>query len=473
MTEHKNPSAAKAAADRAAARKAAAEKAAADRATAEKAAREKAQAASTAADRPSEPASPPDKKHDGRKKQTPGAAGDHEGGGGNASATVVTHDGDGDGPDRDEVLKALLSYPFTTQAAAGPAGEATISQRLRRELRIAMGPISERPTHSQLRGLLDQRTDNYVRNGTRLTRWREIPSGAGGVSTADLSGGQAALVSFAAALRDAVVPIVETLEPLKPAFDREIVQARREVLIELVNETPEALAAPGGYSTWRLASLHAQLEGQVARWGRAIGTARKSGKPDYRHSQNPEEDGRIAQYQIVRTWVEMLSEQLDKLKEIDMQDLGSGFYRLEQALHIIAGDVQSVRAACDLIGFGEGEQDGFVIHVSALSTFDDDDEVTDGDITLGSALRWIDDTASVRLPALIDSAGRPALQLAAMDLDAQHAAIAALLDDQPDETPRIELLHPIVNRAFGDLRVHLADARDVAAGLDLETAPAK
>ena len=394
------------------------------------------------------------------------------GGGGGRAHNGARGDGGGF-DDPEHALAALLSYPFTTQAATGPAGEATISQRLRRELRIAMGPISERPTHSQLRGLLEQRTDTYLRNGTLLTRWREIPAGAGSVSTADLAGEQAALVSFASALREAVVPIVQTLQPLEPAFDPEIVEARRQVIIELVNEAPEALAAPGGYSTWRLASLHAQLAGQVESWGRAIGAAGDDGEPEYVNAQTPEEDGRIAQYQIVRTWVAMLSDQLRRLRDIDTHDLGSGFYNLEGALHVIAGDVANVRAACDLIGFGEAERDRLVIHVTAPGGHHDalyDHAAKDGDITLGSALRWIDDTASARLPALIDSAGRPALQIAVLDLEAQRAAIDALLSDGG-----FEIHHPIVNRAFSDLVQHLEDARDVAVGLDVETAmnPAK
>lgn len=395
-------------------------------------------------------------------------------------------------------LRHLVAFPLVTQGAGGgDGGEGSLPSRARRVLRTTLGAVPSTATAEFLKAQLETRTERYERNGATLIRWRDRAAGIARVASGQVSGAQAAELSFVVSAHEAVRPLVEELKPLVVGADPEQVEASRQVLLDLLDAVPDAVGAAGGWSTAIVRDLGENLPAAADAFGEALGMlTRVDGGLDSNRAAviNAAEEQARSEFLILQRWVVLVGEHLRALADDEHEpDFGSASYRLQRGFGVVSTTVGHVRSMCEqLVGFGPQEREAYVVEVPVV---DDGDGDGDGDIdsdghaakyagtddaadyedesaasdtiTFEGLLDWVDDVLGTRLPSLAESAGLPALQAAERTVSRIHAALEAVTDD--DDAP-LALRHPVVHEAVAELSDQVGAAHDELTALLYRTA---
>ena len=380
----------------------------------------------------------------------------------------------------------ISTYPVLTQEMGYPTGpvypggggggtpqaapllnlvDRTLSSVLGRRPRVA-------DTNSFIAALNQSFTCEEVEGRTTCT-W--VPRAYAGATElgGTLSGAQASVYERARVTLDAVLPLLDKLQPLLPDFDPEDAEAVRSIvrteLTELVNE----LATEGGPRVLRVDSLFEILLGQefVARNGLNINDPANAG---LLAAVGLGEIGRLGDvYGLTFDQVNTLEEERDLTDYVILQDhvrtlqaswltfrtaflgqvstfFGTQLVLLSRSLSGVAESVSEVAFAMDSVFLGHAERQVTQIEFPAT--------VAPAPMLVQELLNWIESFASLEGPRIIQDGGKRGARTVVPTLQ----RLRQLVENADGRIRHPGARHPRVRRMLAELSGQLARAAQLA-----------
>jgi hypothetical protein len=386
------------------------------------------------------------------------------------------------GPVHSKQIDELLAFPVLIQesgtagatrhgtSSAGP-GNAPLGQIVENTLRNVLG---WRPREGDPKGFLAALHQSFTSRdveGRQELRWS--PRGAAVGIQADLgaiTGAQASLYTRARNTLEQVLPLLDSLRPLRSEPDLEDTQGMRAIirteLIELVNE----LGIVGGPRIARVDQIFELLlgttvfsdapgsvAGQLALLQERFGLLRAQAK-------RVEEEKVYSDFLTLVDYIRSLAMSWEARRDSFRRGgrgeafLGTRLVLLSRELAVTSESVEEVQFALDSVFLGPAERATFLL------SFDG----SEAPITLAELLDWIHVFVAREAPALLGETGKDGLLAFRSTLGRLEELVELLLDEK---TRPSRLNVPRVVRALEELRDHLHEALVLAEDIDGDEPP--
>ncbi|HYO63114.1 MAG TPA: hypothetical protein VER08_05595 [Pyrinomonadaceae bacterium] len=233
-----------------------------------------------------------------------------------------------------------------------------------------------------------------------------------------ISGAQYSLVSFATALYERSLPLIDSLQSLTPDTDEQELEAARAILRTTWTELVSELSREGGPRGPRANELSRSIfdpatgRGHLVRFGRLLGTIQSdsedrraarlnsaTGRPLFtrRFVVTTEEEGTLTNFIALTDYFFAVDQSWDNYRTNFFQtDLGTGLLTLERQLAVVEESVNQVYSAMDSVNIDQAER--LAIHINFTGPFKD--------VTIEDFLSWVVSFASSEAPQLIRDGGK-------------------------------------------------------------------
>jgi hypothetical protein len=282
----------------------------------------------------------------------------------------------------------------------------------------------------------------------------------------EVTGAQASIYSRAKVALDQVVPLLDGLKPLREDADVEDCEAIRSIVRnELKDQLVPELGKAGGPRVQLVNQVFRLLlgpdpvtqdpenvNGQLKELKNRFGLERK-------YVNTVDEEVTLTNFLIVVDYINSLHNTWqDQAKSLGRQDLaqpflGTQLVLLSQQFEVVAESVRQAYDAMDSVFFGPAERE-----TTQLSL--------DGEpwITVAELLKWVEDSATVVFPQLIQDGGKDGVVVVSTTADRLYGLVdeAWQQSRSPSNNPARGFHTARTQRAFEEIRSNLARTRELA-----------
>lgn len=297
-----------------------------------------------------------------------------------------------------------------------------------------------------------------VQGATQVT-WRPRAFAGQAELGGKVTGAQANLHALAAARLEPTITLLDNLEPLGFAVDREDMGAIRAVIKSDLEELVGELNVEGGPRGPRVEDLFERLVGDAKQIGQTVESGhlsdlKKRFSIDQKQVQTTDEEVVYANYLAIVDYVLQIRASWEAFKTTFLgKDLGTRLVLLSRALGVAAEAVEEVRTAMDSVFVGQAERQ--------VATFFHDD--SSNQLSVEELLEWIASFTSKEAPKLVTEGGRRAAASVKRTASVLETLVEKLLSSVGTD-PGLPngLRHPRVLRPLEELAGYLGSVERLA-----------
>jgi hypothetical protein len=314
-------------------------------------------------------------------------------------------------------VSAISAYPLLTDGAAASvrSGDAPASGQLQlvvdETVRDVIGRLPRYTDARAFEAALSNSFGVQDMDGVRTVTWHPRSyAGSAGLG-ASVTGMQASVYARALGAREAVLPLLQGLVPLRPDFDQQEVDAACNVVRAELDALVEELGTDGGPRRARVDQLFDVLfnqttvgptgpvdGGMVGYLGFVFGFADDQGVANSDQVNTIEEEQDFSSYVLLTDHLHTVQQSWLAFRGQRTQDLGTALFQLSRVLQVVAETIDEVESALNSVFVGDAERG--VIRFDTSSS---------GEMLVDELLSWIRSFAATEAPTLIANSGRRGL----------------------------------------------------------------
>ncbi|HYP52746.1 MAG TPA: hypothetical protein VEQ42_04365 [Pyrinomonadaceae bacterium] len=312
------------------------------------------------------------------------------------------------------------STELSSPAPASSPATTSLQQLVMQAIQGVLGRSFKPGDYGSFKAALEVSFEYKEVEGRATYQWkpRAYPSTGASVGGGGVSGAQYSLVSFASALYERTLPLIDSLRSLVPDTDEEELEAARAILRTTWTEFVSELSRETGPRAPRANELSRSIfdtatgRGHHVRFGRLLGTlladsedrraARlnsTTGRPVFtrRFVVTTEEEGTLTNFIALSDYIFAVDQSWDNYRTNFFQtDLGTGLLTLERQLAVVEESVNELYSAMDSVNIDQAER--LAIHINFTGPYKD--------VSIEDFLSWIVSFATSEAPQLIRDGGK-------------------------------------------------------------------